>query len=167
MDESSANSNEKSSAPEQEEIKPVVAGEKEIKAENDAMEVDRSSSPHPPTNATTANTVPPSMDTTTTNVVAPSTTNAETVNNTTEATVSPLGKEKSETPQAHFLSRQPSTGPYYGDDIGAPTRVWLNENVTPALVVAMRRLALERPGDPLRTLGQWLIEAADNEKRSN
>ncbi|KAK9471763.1 Dpy-30 motif-domain-containing protein [Dipodascopsis tothii] len=40
---------------------------------------------------------------------------------------------------------------------GAPTRRYLNEQVTPVLLEGMRMLARERPENPLEVLGQYLI----------
>jgi COMPASS component SDC1 len=40
---------------------------------------------------------------------------------------------------------------------GATTRKWLNEHVTPSLLQGMRLLAKEKPEDPLRVLGEFLI----------
>ncbi|CDO55541.1 similar to Saccharomyces cerevisiae YDR469W SDC1 Subunit of the COMPASS (Set1C) complex [Geotrichum candidum] len=47
---------------------------------------------------------------------------------------------------------------------GAPTRRWLNENVTPALLEGMKLLAKEKPSDPLKVLGQFLIDKSNESK---
>lgn len=44
---------------------------------------------------------------------------------------------------------------------GAPTRQWLNNEVTPALVEAMRRIASEKPQDPVRALANHLLDYAN------
>ncbi|ODQ61296.1 hypothetical protein WICANDRAFT_61853 [Wickerhamomyces anomalus NRRL Y-366-8] len=41
---------------------------------------------------------------------------------------------------------------------GAPVRQWLNENVTPTLLQGVRKISTERPQDPLRVLGEFLIK---------
>lgn len=41
---------------------------------------------------------------------------------------------------------------------GAPTRQWLNAEVTPILLQGMRKIAVERPQNPLKALGQYLID---------
>uniref|UniRef100_A0A060SYY5 ARAD1C01034p n=1 Tax=Blastobotrys adeninivorans TaxID=409370 RepID=A0A060SYY5_BLAAD len=41
---------------------------------------------------------------------------------------------------------------------GAPTRQWLNAEVTPVLLQGMRKIAVERPQNPLKALGQYLID---------
>ncbi|KAF8469581.1 Dpy-30 motif-domain-containing protein, partial [Kalaharituber pfeilii] len=49
---------------------------------------------------------------------------------------------------------------------GAPARQYLNQNVTPYLLEGMKMLAREQPAEPLKVLGEWLIEqhskATDN-----
>ena len=44
---------------------------------------------------------------------------------------------------------------------GAHVREYLNENITPFLVDGMKRLARERPENPLEWLGRYLIEQSD------
>ncbi|KAI9728789.1 MAG: hypothetical protein M1834_007175 [Cirrosporium novae-zelandiae] len=41
---------------------------------------------------------------------------------------------------------------------GAPARKYLNEKVTRALLEGMKHLAKEQPSDPLRVLGEYLIQ---------
>ncbi|KAI5786454.1 hypothetical protein DFH27DRAFT_259563 [Peziza echinospora] len=41
---------------------------------------------------------------------------------------------------------------------GAPARQYINENVTPYLLEGMKMLVREQPSDPLKVLGEWLIE---------
>lgn len=41
---------------------------------------------------------------------------------------------------------------------GAPARVYLNDNVTPALLDGMRMLAREQPKEPLLVLAEFLRE---------
>ncbi|EMR11730.1 hypothetical protein PNEG_00164 [Pneumocystis murina B123] len=38
-----------------------------------------------------------------------------------------------------------------------PTRVYLNENITPVLLEGMKMIARERPPNPLQVLGEYLI----------
>ncbi|KAG5513527.1 hypothetical protein PMAC_000959 [Pneumocystis sp. 'macacae'] len=38
-----------------------------------------------------------------------------------------------------------------------PTRVYLNENITPVLLEGMKIIAKERPPNPLQVLGEYLI----------
>ncbi|KTW29268.1 hypothetical protein T552_01223 [Pneumocystis carinii B80] len=38
-----------------------------------------------------------------------------------------------------------------------PTRVYLNENITPVLLEGMKIIARERPPNPLQVLGEYLI----------
>ncbi|KAI4151204.1 MAG: hypothetical protein L6R39_002086 [Caloplaca ligustica] len=41
---------------------------------------------------------------------------------------------------------------------GAPARRYLNEKVTGVLLEGMKRLAVEQPDDPLRVLGEYLLQ---------
>lgn len=41
---------------------------------------------------------------------------------------------------------------------GAPVRQWLNEKVTPSLIQGMRIISKDQPDDPLRVLGEFLIQ---------
>ncbi|CCK69705.1 Sdc1p KNAG_0C06080 [Huiozyma naganishii CBS 8797] len=41
---------------------------------------------------------------------------------------------------------------------GSSTRKYLNEEVTPALLRGMRLIAVEQPENPLKRLGEYLIE---------
>lgn len=50
---------------------------------------------------------------------------------------------------------------------GAPTRVWLNKEVSPALLEGMRMLARTKPQDPLRVLGQFLIDRSNEAPAKN
>lgn len=45
---------------------------------------------------------------------------------------------------------------------GSQTRRYLNDKVTPVLLEGMRKIAVEQPADPLRVLGEYLIERSDN-----
>ncbi|CAI4038321.1 hypothetical protein SMKI_04G6650 [Saccharomyces mikatae IFO 1815] len=44
---------------------------------------------------------------------------------------------------------------------GSQTRKYLNANVTPHLLAGMRLIAVQQPEDPLRVLGEYLIEQSD------
>ncbi|AMD21672.1 HFL184Wp [Eremothecium sinecaudum] len=44
---------------------------------------------------------------------------------------------------------------------GTTTRKYLNEHITEALLRGMRRVALEKPENPLRFLGEFLIAESD------
>lgn len=50
---------------------------------------------------------------------------------------------------------------------GAPTRVWLNKEVSPALLEGMRLLARTKPQDPLKVLGQFLIDRSNEAHSGN
>ncbi|CAI4364659.1 ASN_HP2_G0012570.mRNA.1.CDS.1 [Saccharomyces cerevisiae] len=54
---------------------------------------------------------------------------------------------------------------------GSQTRKYLNTNVTPHLLAGMRLIAVQQPEDPLRVLGEYLIEQSNilksGEKESN
>ena len=41
---------------------------------------------------------------------------------------------------------------------GAPARQYINEAIAPYLLEGMKMLVREQPPDPLRVLGEWLIE---------
>ncbi|CDR41119.1 CYFA0S06e02058g1_1 [Cyberlindnera fabianii] len=47
---------------------------------------------------------------------------------------------------------------------GAPVRKWLNEHVTPSLLEGVRLLAKEKPDEPLKVLGEWLIKKNEEGK---
>lgn len=49
---------------------------------------------------------------------------------------------------------------------GSQTRKYLNDNVTPHLLNGMRLLAREKPSNPLRVLGEYLIKQSENENGS-
>lgn len=49
---------------------------------------------------------------------------------------------------------------------GSQTRRYLNANVTPFLLAGMRIIATEQPEDPLRRLGEYLIEQSELQKRN-
>lgn len=44
---------------------------------------------------------------------------------------------------------------------GSQTRRYLNKNVTPFLLNGMRQIAIDKPDDPLRVLGEYLIQQSD------
>ncbi|AGO11104.1 AaceriAFR374Cp [[Ashbya] aceris (nom. inval.)] len=46
---------------------------------------------------------------------------------------------------------------------GTATRRYLNEHVTGVLLQGMRQIAVEKPADPLRALGEFLL--AESERR--
>lgn len=47
--------------------------------------------------------------------------------------------------------------PNPAENYGAPTRLWLNKEVSPALLAGMRQIAKDKPEDPVRALGEFLI----------
>ncbi|CCC67355.1 hypothetical protein NCAS_0A07970 [Naumovozyma castellii] len=47
---------------------------------------------------------------------------------------------------------------------GTQTRKYLNSEVTPFLLSGMRMIALTKPADPLRVLGEYLIEQSERNK---
>lgn len=52
-----------------------------------------------------------------------------------------------------------------GDIVGGSyTRRYLNDKVTPVLLEGMRRIAVEKPTDPLRVLGEYLIAESKKQK---
>ena len=56
---------------------------------------------------------------------------------------------------------RPNTPTYASNQIapgGAPARQYINETVAPYLLEGMKMLVREQPPDPLRVLGEWLIE---------
>ncbi|OQE26133.1 hypothetical protein PENFLA_c007G05191 [Penicillium flavigenum] len=44
---------------------------------------------------------------------------------------------------------------------GAPARVYLNEKVVPYLLDGMKSVAREQPADPLRVLGEFLLQKSN------
>lgn len=56
----------------------------------------------------------------------------------------------------------PAVSNQHDVNAGAPTRQWLNNEVTPALVEAMRRIASEKPQDPVRALANHLLDYANS-----
>ncbi|KAK5778450.1 Sdc1p PWA37_000295 [Arxiozyma heterogenica] len=47
---------------------------------------------------------------------------------------------------------------------GSYTRRYLNDKVTPVLLEGMRRIAVEKPDNPLRVLGEYLIAESEKQK---
>ncbi|CAG61468.1 uncharacterized protein GVI51_K06369 [Nakaseomyces glabratus] len=69
------------------------------------------------------------------------------------------------TPAISLTEQKPATGS--GINLvetigGSQTRRYLNDKVTPVLLEGMRKIAVEQPADPLRVLGEYLIERSDN-----
>lgn len=57
----------------------------------------------------------------------------------------------------------PISGQNHSDvNAGAETRQWLNNEVTPALVESMRKIASEKPSDPVRALANHLLDYANS-----
>ncbi|GAV52995.1 hypothetical protein ZYGR_0AI02770 [Zygosaccharomyces rouxii] len=50
---------------------------------------------------------------------------------------------------------------------GFPTRKYLNEKVTPTLLEGMRMIAVRKPEDPLRALGQFLIDRSKERAKAD
>ncbi|KAJ5105082.1 hypothetical protein NUU61_002429 [Penicillium alfredii] len=44
---------------------------------------------------------------------------------------------------------------------GAPARVYLNEKIVPHLLEGMKSVAKEQPSNPLRVLGEFLIQKSN------
>lgn len=63
---------------------------------------------------------------------------------------------KQETPQP-FESKRVDLAETIG---GSQTRKYLNKHVTPTLLEGMRLVAKNKPEDPLRYLGEYLIQAS-------
>ncbi|KAI9803483.1 MAG: hypothetical protein M1825_001826 [Sarcosagium campestre] len=55
-------------------------------------------------------------------------------------------------------SGPPAAVPLQAVEHGAPFRVYLNGKVTPSLIEGMKQLGLEQPRDPLRFLGEFLLQ---------
>ncbi|KAG9248854.1 hypothetical protein BJ878DRAFT_411783 [Calycina marina] len=53
---------------------------------------------------------------------------------------------------------EPSSMPKEAPPHGAPTRQYLNGKVTGVLLEGMKQLAKEQPRDPLRVLGEFLLQ---------
>ncbi|PGH17143.1 hypothetical protein AJ79_01281 [Helicocarpus griseus UAMH5409] len=49
---------------------------------------------------------------------------------------------------------------------GAPARVYLNERIVPYLLEEMKTLAKEQPSNPLRVLGEYLIQKSNEIEES-
>lgn len=47
---------------------------------------------------------------------------------------------------------------------GATPRRWLNRNVTPAVLEGMRWVVRERPDDPVRALGEYLVQWSEDHR---
>lgn len=47
---------------------------------------------------------------------------------------------------------------------GSQTRKYLNEHVTPVLLQGMRLVAKEKPENPLKFLGEFLLKESENRK---
>lgn len=72
------------------------------------------------------------------------------------------------TPGPTARSHRDYTIPQGADlNAGAPTRQWINENVTPTLLEGMRMLVREKPQEPLRVLGEYLISKSGEKSESN
>ncbi|KAL1977083.1 hypothetical protein VTN31DRAFT_3365 [Thermomyces dupontii] len=51
---------------------------------------------------------------------------------------------------------------------GAPARVYMNEKIVPYLLEGMKAVAKEQPSNPLRVLGEFLIQKSNEvESRGN
>ncbi|CUS23765.1 LAQU0S11e03796g1_1 [Lachancea quebecensis] len=68
--------------------------------------------------------------------------------------------------------KQESPQPFNADRIdfaetigGSHTRKYLNQHVTPALLEGMRLVAKNKPSDPLRYLGEYLIKASQDQSQ--
>ncbi|KAJ5134317.1 hypothetical protein N7448_000660 [Penicillium atrosanguineum] len=48
---------------------------------------------------------------------------------------------------------------------GAPARVYLNEKIVPTLLEGMKTVAKEQPSNPLRVLGEYLIQKSNELER--
>ncbi|KAH3676483.1 hypothetical protein WICPIJ_009087, partial [Wickerhamomyces pijperi] len=48
---------------------------------------------------------------------------------------------------------------------GAPIRQWINRHLTKAVLDGMRYVAKERPEDPVRVLGEYLIKLSEESKQ--
>lgn len=73
----------------------------------------------------------------------------------TPTTESP-GRARSETTEP--------TQEYVG---GSSVRRYLNENLTLELLAGLREVANEKPKDPLRWLGEYLVKRADEKEKTD
>ncbi|KAI1814363.1 hypothetical protein GGS20DRAFT_414121 [Poronia punctata] len=76
-------------------------------------------------------------------------------------TGTPLRNMTQENSSSRAASQHPDqafTMPDSAPPHGAPVRQYLNSKVTPHLLDGMKLLAKERPKDPLRALGEFLLE---------
>ncbi|KAG5360591.1 COMPASS component SDC1 [Yarrowia sp. B02] len=71
---------------------------------------------------------------------------------TPQAVATPPAEIKQEVSAASTASL-----PNPAENYGAPTRLWLNKEVTPALLAGMRQIAKDKPEDPVKALGEFLI----------
>ncbi|KAF3769347.1 hypothetical protein M406DRAFT_251344 [Cryphonectria parasitica EP155] len=81
------------------------------------------------------------------------------------ATPNVPGRVKDDQQQAGSSSRTPSAVPTERAAMpaeaapnGAPTRVYLNQKVTQHVLDGMKMLAVKKPSDPLRVLGEFLLK---------
>ncbi|RHZ69894.1 hypothetical protein CDV55_105119 [Aspergillus turcosus] len=54
-----------------------------------------------------------------------------------------------------------STPAAQGRPGGAPARVYMNEKIVPYLLEGMKSVVKEQPSDPLRVLGEFLIQKSN------
>ncbi|EMR68313.1 hypothetical protein MGN70_005242 [Eutypa lata] len=112
-----------------------------------ANSVDQTHSPIP--NATTTNAASP----------APPARTGTPLRNTTAAGATTTNGAESNTSRA--ASQHPDQGftiPTEAPNHGAPVRQYLNSNVTGPLLEGLKALAKDKPKDPLRVLGEFLLQ---------
>lgn len=76
------------------------------------------------------------------------------------AATPPVENNSTATPgevKQEFVNSSTASLPNPAENYGAPTRTWLNREVTPALLDGMRWLAKEKPEDPVKALGEFLV----------
>lgn len=55
---------------------------------------------------------------------------------------------------------------HLGDIVGgSSTRQYLNDKVTPTLLRGMRQIAIDKPANPLKALGEYLIAESERQQK--
>ncbi|KAM7193484.1 hypothetical protein V8F20_008387 [Naviculisporaceae sp. PSN 640] len=111
---------------------------------------------NPSSNAPSPTPIPPRLSSTTNNpAAAASTPTATTTTNTTNG--------EGERTSSRAASVNPDAGPSFtmpaeAAPHGAPVRQYINSKITGALLEGMKKVAREQPKDPLRVLGEFLLQ---------
>lgn len=63
------------------------------------------------------------------------------------------------------VKAEPNHTEHLGDIIGgSSTRKYLNDKVTPTLLRGMRQIAIDKPANPLKALGEYLIAESERQQ---